>query len=65
MAVPAWIEAVVPLGVIAVMVTAQGVLQDGVHKLYYGKPKLVGGDAFDRKLSERDDAVNEVSSKDQ
>lgn len=57
MVVPAWIEAVVPLGVIAVMVTAQGVLQDGVHRLYYGKPKLVGGDAFDKRLSERDDDV--------
>lgn len=52
--VPAWVEAVVPLGLIAIMVTAQGVLVGGTHKLYYGKPKLVGGDAFDQRLSERD-----------
>jgi hypothetical protein len=53
--VPAWVEAVVPLGLIAIMVTAQGVLVGGTHKLYYGKPKLVGGDAFDARLSERDE----------
>lgn len=54
---PAWVEAVVPLGLIAAMVTAQGVLVGGTHKLYYGKPKLVGGDAFDARLSERDEAA--------
>jgi hypothetical protein len=55
--IPAWVEAVVPLGLITVMVTAMGSLQDGVHRLYYGKPKLVGGDAFDTRLAKRDDSL--------
>jgi|EP00205_Picochlorum_sp_RCC944_P000846 hypothetical protein len=58
MVFPAWVEAVVPLGLIAAMITAQGVLVSGTHKMYYGKPKLVGGDAFDARLSERDDAAS-------
>ena len=49
----------VPLGLIAAMITAQGVLVGGTHRMYYGKPKLVGGDAFDARLSERDDAASE------
>lgn len=55
--IPAWVEAVVPLGVIAAMVTAMGGLQDGAHRLYYGKPKLVGSDAFDRNLMKRDETL--------
>eukprot|EP00890_Picochlorum_soloecismus_P004241 jgi/Picsp_1/4818/NSC_02186-R1_nadh dehydrogenase len=55
--VPSWVEAVLPLGIIAVMVTAMGGLQDGVHRLYYGKPKLVAADAFDKKLMQRDEEI--------
>lgn len=55
--IPAWGEAVIPLGIIAAMVATMGGLQDGVHRLYYGKPKLVGGDAFDKRLKQRDDEL--------
>jgi len=54
---PAWIEAVVPLGIIATMVAAMGGLQGGVHHLFYGKPKLVGADDWDRLVEKRDERL--------
>lgn len=52
--IPAWVEAVIPLGIIATMVAAMGGLQGGVHQLFYGKPKLIGADEFDRLIEKRD-----------
>lgn len=52
--IPAWVEAVIPLGIIATMVAAMGGLQGGVQHLFYGKPKLIGADDFDRLVEKRD-----------
>lgn len=54
---PAWIEAVVPLGIIAGMIATMGASQGGIHKLVYGKPKLVGADHWDRLVDQRDEHV--------
>jgi len=56
---PSWIEAVVPLGIIATMVAAMGGLQGGVQHLFYGKPKLVGADDWDRLVKKRDEILKE------
>lgn len=57
--IPAWVEAVIPLGIIASMVAAMGGLQVGVDKLMYGKPKLTGADAWDRMVQKRDKRLME------
>ena len=56
---PAWIEAVVPLGLITGLIAAAGGLQLGVQQLFYGKPKLVGADDFDRLVEKRDQKMLE------
>jgi NADH dehydrogenase (ubiquinone) 1 alpha subcomplex subunit 1 len=57
--IPAWIEAIVPLAIIATMVAAMGGAQGGMHHLFFGKPKLVGADHWDRLLDARDARVKE------
>lgn len=56
---PAWIEAVVPLVLITGLIGAAGGLQLGVQHLFYGKPKLVGADDFDRIVEKRDARILE------
>ena len=56
---PAWIEAVVPLGLIVFLVGSAGGLQAGVHYLFNGKPKLVNADEFDKLVEKRDKRVLE------
>ena len=56
---PAWIEAVVPLVLITGLIGAAGGLQKGVHHLFYGKPKLICGDDFDRLVEKRDQRMME------
>lgn len=56
---PAWIEAVVPLVLITGLIGAAGGLQAGVHHLFYGKPKLICADDFDRLVEKRDQRVME------
>lgn len=55
--IPAWVEAVIPLGIIATMVAAIGGLQGGVDKLMHGKPKLVVADDWDRLAQRRDKRI--------
>lgn len=55
--VPAWFEAVLPLGIIATMVATMGGLQGGVQQLMFGKPKLVGADNWDRLTAKRDEQL--------
>lgn len=57
--IPAWVEAVVPLGIIATMIAAMGGLQGGVHHLFYGKPKLINADEWDRLVAKRDERLVE------
>lgn len=54
---PAWIEAMVPLGIITAMIATMGGLQGGVQHLFYGKPKLVGADDWDRLVEKRDEKL--------
>ena len=56
---PAWIEAVVPLVLITGLISAAGGLHKGVHHLFYGKPKLIGADDFDRLVEKRDQKLME------
>lgn len=57
--IPAWVEAVIPLAIIATAVATMGGLQGGVHKLFYGKPKAIGQDEWDRWLVKRDEKLKE------
>ena len=52
-------ESALPFVLISVMVAGMGSLQQGVHKLFNGKPKPVGVDAFDRAAAARDKKIRE------
>jgi hypothetical protein len=56
---PAWLEACVPLGIIATMVSLMGGLQGVVQKGFYGKPKAIGQDEWDRLSAKRDARITE------
>lgn len=56
-------ESALPFVLITVMVAGMGSLQQGVHKLFNGKPKPVGVDAFDRAVAARDKKIREEASK--
>ena len=49
----AW-ETVPPFAIIVLAVVGMGGLQQLIHKGYYGKPRAIGQDEFDRRLQERD-----------
>jgi NADH dehydrogenase (ubiquinone) 1 alpha subcomplex subunit 1 len=59
MVFPAWLEAVVPLAIVTVAVAAMGGSQGGIQQLFFGKPKLVGADHWDRLLDERDARIKQ------
>ncbi len=61
--IPAWVEAVLPLGIIATMIAAMGGLQGGVQHLTYGKPKLIGADNWDRLMNKRDETIRNEAQK--
>jgi hypothetical protein len=50
-------ESLPPLVIITAAVTVMGGIQQGVHRLYAGKPKAVGADTWDRLLEKRDDNI--------
>ena len=50
-------ESLPPFVIITAAVTLMGGIQQGVHKLYAGRPKAVGADTWDRLLEKRDDAI--------
>jgi len=56
-------ESALPFVLISVMVAGMGSLQQGVHKLFNGKPKPVGVDAFDRAAAARDKRIRECAAK--
>lgn len=59
---PQWVEAVVPLVIIAGALTTMGSLQTGVHKLFYGKPKALGQDRWDYMIQKRDQRIRDEAS---
>ena len=50
-------ESAPPFALIMVMLGGMGGIQAGVHKLFHGKPKAVGADAWDRATVARDARV--------
>lgn len=50
-------ESAPPFALIVAMVGGMAGIQAGVHKLFHGKPKAVGLDAWDRAAAARDDRV--------
>jgi len=53
------IESAPPFIIITVMIAAMGLIQGGVHKAAYGKPKATGQDAWDRLNAARDARIRE------
>ena len=52
-------ESALPFVLISIMVAGMGSLQQGVHKLFNGKPTPVCVDAFDRAAAARDKKIRE------
>jgi NADH dehydrogenase (ubiquinone) 1 alpha subcomplex subunit 1 len=50
-------ESAPPFALIIAMLGGMGGIQAGVHKLFHGKPKAVGADAWDRAAEKRDARV--------
>lgn len=52
-------ETVPPLAIICGATALMGALPHGIQKLFYGKPKAVLQDSWDRQLGRRDERVLE------
>ena len=50
-------ESLPPLIIIAGAVTAMGAIQQGVHRVFLGKPKAIAADSWDRKIDARDAGI--------
>lgn len=50
-------ESLPPLIIITGAITAMGAIQQGVHRVFHGKPKAVAADAWDRQLDRRDAGI--------
>lgn len=50
-------ETVPPLAIICGATALMGALPHGIQKLFYGKPKAVLQDSWDRQLGKRDERV--------
>ncbi|KAG0453386.1 hypothetical protein HPP92_024690 [Vanilla planifolia] len=57
-----WLEALLPLGIIAGMLCVMGNVQYQVHKAYFGRPKHIGHDVWDVALERRDKRLLEESA---
>ena len=55
-------ESLPPLVIITTAVALMGGIQQGVQRLYAGKPKAVGADTWDRLLEKRDDAIKAAAT---
>uniref|UniRef100_F4YFA5 NADH dehydrogenase [ubiquinone] 1 alpha subcomplex subunit 1 n=1 Tax=Camellia sinensis TaxID=4442 RepID=F4YFA5_CAMSI len=49
-----WLEAALPLGIIAGMLCIMGNAQYYIHKVAHGRPKHVGNDVWDVAMERRD-----------
>ncbi|EXC35227.1 hypothetical protein L484_022782 [Morus notabilis] len=60
-----WLEAVLPLGIIAGMLCVMGNAQYYIHKAAHGRPKHIGNDMWDVAMERRDKKlVEKLSSAD-
>nr|GLL24412.1 hypothetical protein DM860_002746 [Ipomoea trifida]GMC88502.1 NADH dehydrogenase [ubiquinone] 1 alpha subcomplex subunit 1 [Ipomoea batatas] len=57
-----WLEAALPLGIIAGMLCVAGNIQYFVHKTYHGRPKHIGNDVWDVAMERRDKKLVEMLS---
>ncbi|GMH30085.1 hypothetical protein Nepgr_031928 [Nepenthes gracilis] len=56
-----WLEAALPLGIIAGMLCIMGNAQYYIHKAYHGRPKHIGNDVWDVAMERRDKKLVEQS----
>ncbi|GLJ26346.1 hypothetical protein SUGI_0507500 [Cryptomeria japonica] len=57
-----WAEAMLPLGIIAGMLSLMGTSQYFIHKAAYGRPKHVRNDRFDVSMERRDKRLLEQAA---
>ncbi|KAJ7961038.1 NADH dehydrogenase [ubiquinone] 1 alpha subcomplex subunit 1-like [Quillaja saponaria] len=57
-----WLEAVLPLGIIAGMLCVMGNAQYYIHKAAHGRPKHIGNDMWDVAMERRDKKLIEKFS---
>ncbi|XP_068644299.1 NADH dehydrogenase [ubiquinone] 1 alpha subcomplex subunit 1 [Aristolochia californica] len=57
-----WLEAILPLGIIAGMLCIMGNAQGLIHKAAHGRPKHVGSDVWDVAMERRDKKLMEIIS---
>lgn len=50
-------ETAAPLAIIVGAVGLMGLSQGWIHKAFYGKPKAIGQDPWDRAMNQRDDRL--------
>ncbi|KAF8007566.1 hypothetical protein BT93_K1539 [Corymbia citriodora subsp. variegata] len=54
-----WLEAALPLGIIAGMLCIMGNAQYVIHKAAHGRPKHIGNDVWDVAMERRDKKLAE------
>lgn len=57
-----WLEAVLPLGIIAGFLCVMGNTQYYIHKAAHGRPKHIGNDMWDVAMERRDKKIMEKLS---
>ncbi|KAG6435814.1 hypothetical protein SASPL_100691 [Salvia splendens] len=57
-----WLEAMLPLGIIAGMLCVMGNAQYHIHKAAHGRPKHIGNDVWDVAMEKRDKKIIEMLS---
>jgi hypothetical protein len=58
----AWVESLVPMGIICLSIASIGFLEGVVHRgFHYGRNKRVGTDDWDRNMDSRDESLIEAS----
>ncbi|URD97638.1 NADH dehydrogenase (ubiquinone) 1 alpha subcomplex, partial [Musa troglodytarum] len=57
-----WLEAVLPLGIIAGMLCVMGNAQYYIHRAAHGRPKHIGNDVWDVAMERRDKKIVEQYS---
>ncbi|KAK4345497.1 hypothetical protein RND71_035673 [Anisodus tanguticus] len=55
-----WLEAVLPLGIIAGFLCVMGNAQYFIHKAAHGRPKHIGNDVWDVAMERRDKKMMEM-----
>ncbi|KAK3212843.1 hypothetical protein Dsin_017549 [Dipteronia sinensis] len=59
-----WLEAMLPLGIIAGMLCVMGNAQYYIHTAAHGRPKHIGNDMWDVAMERRDKKLTEPASSD-